>query len=224
MSEKKWTPQQMDAIQARGGTVLVSAAAGSGKTAVLVERVIGRILDADNPIDADRMLVVTFSNAAALEMKQRIMEKISGMIAENPTDERLQRQQLLLERAQISTIHAFCLELIRTNFQKLGISSNVRTGDEKELEILRRDIARETVERFHADGMDGTFARLVELLSSGRDDSRVFSTLFRLYDFVRSHPSHNDWLDHKLGFHDSTLPVEGTIWGQSILGYAREAV
>ena len=138
MSEKKWTPQQMDAIQARGGTVLVSAAAGSGKTAVLVERVIGRILDADNPIDADRMLVVTFSNAAALEMKQRIMEKISGMIAENPTDERLQRQQLLLERAQISTIHAFCLELIRTNFQKLGISSNVRTGDEKELEMLRR--------------------------------------------------------------------------------------
>ena len=91
------------------------------------------------------MLVVTFSNAAALEMKQRIMEKISGMIAENPADERLQRQQLLLERAQISTIHAFCLELIRTNFQKLGISSNVRTGDEKELEILRRDIARETV-------------------------------------------------------------------------------
>lgn len=224
MSEKKWTPQQMDAIQARGGTVLVSAAAGSGKTAVLVERVIGRILDADNPIDADRMLVVTFSNAAALEMKQRIMEKISGMIAENPADERLQRQQLLLERAQISTIHAFCLELIRTNFQKLGISSNVRTGDEKELEILRRDIARETVERFHADGMDGTFARLVELLSSGRDDSRVFSTLFRLYDFVRSHPFYNDWLDHKLGFYDSTLPVEGTIWGQSILGYAREAV
>ena len=90
MSEKKWTPQQMDAIQARGGTVLVSAAAGSGKTAVLVERVIGRILDADNPIDADRMLVVTFSNAAALERKQRIMEKISGMIAENTADECLQ--------------------------------------------------------------------------------------------------------------------------------------
>ena len=126
MSEKKWTPQQMDAIQARGGTVLVSAAAGSGKTAVLVERVIGRILDADNPIDADRMLVVTFSNAAALEMKQRIME----MIAENPADERLQRQQLLLERAQISTIHAFCLEQQKALFAR-NIPSRRKTGAKK---------------------------------------------------------------------------------------------
>ncbi|MEM1483916.1 helicase-exonuclease AddAB subunit AddA [Oscillospiraceae bacterium PP1C4] len=224
MAEKKWTPQQADAIYARGGTMLVSAAAGSGKTAVLVERVVGRILDKHDPIDADRMLVVTFSNAAALEMKQRIIARVSGMLAENPEDARLQRQQLLLGRAQISTIHSFCLELIRSNFQLLGISSNMRIADQKELDILRRDCARESVERFHAESDDGEFGRLVELLSSGRDDSRVFSTLFSLYDFVRSHPFYNDWLDRNLGFYSDGVRVADSIWGQCILCYADDAL
>ena len=92
MAERQWTPQQEDAIAARGGTVLVSAAAGSGKTAVLVERVVGRILDEKNPVDADRLLIVTFSNAAALEMKQRIMARMSELIAAHPEDRRLRRQ------------------------------------------------------------------------------------------------------------------------------------
>ena len=128
MAERQWTPQQADAIAARGGTMLVSAAAGSGKTAVLVERVVGRILDEKNPVDADRLLIVTFSNAAALEMKQRIMARMSELIAAHPEDRRLRRQQLLLGRAQISTIHSFCLELIRSNFQALGIASNTRAS------------------------------------------------------------------------------------------------
>ena len=105
MAERQWTPQQADAIAARGGTVLVSAAAGSGKTAVLVERVVGRILDEKNPVDADRLLIVTFSNAAALEMKQRIMARMSELIAAHPEDRRLRRQQLLLGRAQVERLH-----------------------------------------------------------------------------------------------------------------------
>lgn len=223
MADKKWTPEQENAIISRGGTVLVSAAAGSGKTAVLVERVVGRILDLDDPVDADRLLIATFSNAAALEMKQRITARISQLIAESPENERLQRQQLLLGRAQIGTIHSFCIDLIRSNFQVLGVPSNIRVGDEKELEILRRDCAHTVVEQFHAQDESGAFGQLVELLSSGRDDSRVFDTLFSLYDFVRSHPFYNDWLDQKQRLYDEGVRAVDSLWGQCILNYAADA-
>ena len=224
MAERQWTPRQRDAIEARGGTVLVSAAAGSGKTAVLVERAVGRILDPGQPVDADRLLVVNFSNAAALEMKQRIMARVAALAAEHPENARLRRQQLLLGRAQISTIHAFCSELIRQNFQLLGIASNIRTGDEKELEVLRRDCARGVVEEFFAREDGGRFARLVELLSTGRDDSRVFTTLFSLYDFVRSHPFYHGWMEAKLSYYNEGVPVADSIWGKCILGYAADAL
>ncbi len=222
MAEKRWTPEQQNAISARGGTVLVSAAAGSGKTAVLVERVVGLLLDEDHPVDADRLLVMTFSNAAALEMKQRIMARVSDMLAVHPDDEQLLRQQLLLGRAQIGTVHSFCISLIRENFQLLGISPNLRVADEKELEILRRDCASGTVERFHSE-RGAAFAELVELLSSGRDDSRLFSTLFSLYDFVRAHPFYRNWLDEKLGYYSPSVRVADSIWGQAILSYTAEA-
>ena len=222
MAERQWTPQQADAIDARGGTVLVSAAAGSGKTAVLVQRVIGLLLDAENPVDADRLLVVTFSNAAAAEMRQRIMERIGELLSQRPQDARLHRQQMLLGQAQISTIHSFCLELIRSNFQKLGLPAAMRTGDEKELELLRKDCAQQVVEEFHAQG--GDFLRLVELLSAGRDDSRVFSTLQQLYDFVRSHPFYQDWMREKLALYDPAVPAEQSLWGQCILNHAADAL
>lgn len=224
MAEKQWTEQQQDAINARGGTVLVSAAAGSGKTAVLVERVIHRILDKNNPIDADRLLVVTFSNAAALEMKQRIMARVNALLCENPNDALLKRQQLLLTRAHISTIHAFCLDLIRSNFQQLGISSNIRTADEKELDILRMDCAQESVERYYQKDTNGEFGHLIELLRSGRDDRAVFTTLFRLYDFVRSHPFYLNWLDQTMGFYGKGIKVTDSIWGKCILNYAKDAL
>ena len=223
MAERKWTPQQRDAIEARGGTVLVSAAAGSGKTAVLVERVIGRILDQEHPVDADRLLIATFSNAAALEMKQRISTRLNALLAQQPGDARLQRQQVLLARAQIGTIHAFCGNLIRTNFQALGLPSNIRVADEKELEVLRQECARQVVEEFHSREEE-PFLQLVELLSSGRDDSRVFSTLFSLYDFVRSHPFYHRWLEEKLAFYSDAVRVEDSIWGRTILSYAADAL
>ena len=146
MTSRNWTKEQLDAITARGGTVLVSAAAGSGKTAVLVERVIQRILDPIAPVDADRLLIVTFSKAAAQEMKQRISLKLSQLIEENPQDAALARQQSLLARAQISTIHSFCQELLRQNFQALDLPPDFRVGDEKELDLLRADAAAEVIE------------------------------------------------------------------------------
>ncbi len=224
MSERQWTPEQRDAIQARGGTLLVSAAAGSGKTAVLVERVVSRMLDQEHPVDADRMLIVTFSNAAAAEMKQRLMARVTQLLEANPESQQLQRQQLLLGRAQISTIHAFCLELIRSNFQKLGIPSNIRAADEKELELLRMDCAGQVVERFHQEDEDGRFGQLVELLSTGRDDRRLFQTLFQMYDFLLAHPFYQQWLGEKLELYDSHLPVEQSVWGTVILEYAQGAV
>ena len=224
MPDKRWTPDQLHAIEARGGTVLVSAAAGSGKTAVLVERVTGRILDPVCPVDADRMLVVTFSNAAALEMKQRLQARIGALLAENPTDARLQRQQMLLERAQISTIHSFCLELIRGGFQQLGIAANTRIGDEKELEVIRLDCAAQVIEEMYAGETGETFGKMVELVSTARDDKRVFTLLFDLYDFIRAHPFYHSWLEEKLELYDANIPVAETVWGRCVLDYARESV
>ncbi len=196
MAKKQWTPAQKDAISARGGTVLVSAAAGSGKTAVLIERIMGRILDPEHPIDADRMLVVTFSNAAAMEMKQRLMGALDEAMAEDPNSALLQRQRRLVERAKICTIHSFCFDLIRENFHRLGIPPNSRAADEKELSLLRRDCMEQAIEELYQD-KEAASHPLIELLSSGRDDRKLFSTLRDLYDFVRAHPFYHTWMDHK---------------------------
>ena len=117
-------------IRDRGGSVLVSAAAGSGKTAVLSERVIRLIANRENPTPADRLLIVTFSNAAAAEMKERIAKKLEELVEQNPADSYLTSQQLALQNATIGTIHAFCLQLIRTNFQQLSLSASLRIADE----------------------------------------------------------------------------------------------
>lgn len=222
-SAPKWTPAQQQAISCRGGTVLVSAAAGSGKTAVLVQRVIEILTDRENPVDANKILVVTFSNAAAEEMKQRIQARLSELIAQNPTDVYLMRQKTLLSAAHISTVHSFCLDLVRANFQLLDIPSDFRLGSESEIKLLEEDIAQETIEQNYEDN-DGRFSDLVELVSSGRDDSGLMNTLKRLYSFVRSHPFYRSWLDEKLLMYDDNIPVGETVWGKVILSYAVDAV
>ena len=220
MAERIWTKPQWDAITARGGSLLVSAAAGSGKTAVLVERAIRLLCDLENPVPADRLLVVTFSRAAAAEMKQRMSAQLSVMIAVDPANVHLQRQQALLQSAQISTIHSFCLELIRDNFQHLDISPDFSLADSGEIEIMQQDCARDCVEEFYQRDADGSFASLVELLSSGRDDSRLVETVLRIYAFSRSHPFYEHWLDKKRQMYDPSLPVADTVWGRSVLRHA----
>ena len=118
MSKTNWTHEQEAAIMTRDCRLLVSAAAGAGKTAVLVERIVSRILDEEKPIDVDRLLVVTFTNAAAREMKERIEAALSERLHDNPHDRRLQRQRLLIGKAAISTLHSFCLELVRQNYYR----------------------------------------------------------------------------------------------------------
>ena len=223
MSQNRWTTEQLQAIQGRGGSILVSAAAGSGKTAVLVERVIGMLTRGEDPVDADRLLVVTFSNAAAREMKQRISRRLWELSREAPGDLRLARQQLLLESAQISTIHAFCISLIRGHFQLLGIPAEFRVGDDRELEVLRLRTVQELMEEEYVKGED-SFFDLVELLSTARSDGRVERSILKLYDFVRNHPFYREWMERMLAEYDAQRPLSQTPWAAILLGYAADAL
>ncbi|MBQ6445688.1 MAG: UvrD-helicase domain-containing protein, partial [Clostridia bacterium] len=132
-----WTPDQLKAIDARGGTLIVSAAAGSGKTAVLVERCIRRLTDTEHPCSADRLLIVTFTRAATAEMRSRLAEAVSKKLLEDPTNEHLQKQQMLLPSAQICTIDSFCGYLVRENFEQLGLTPDFRMLDGTEVSVLQ---------------------------------------------------------------------------------------
>ena len=143
---RNWTAEQKNAIEARKGSVLVSAAAGSGKTAVLVERVIERLTDKENPTDADRLLIVTFTRAAAGEMRERIADAISERLRKDPTDENLINQQMLLPSAKICTIDSFCSSVVKEYFNYLDISPDFKMVDEGELSVIRQSAVDETIE------------------------------------------------------------------------------
>lgn len=224
MADRSWTGPQHDAIHARGGQVLVSAAAGSGKTAVLVERAVQLICDEHAPVDADRLLIVTFSRAAAAEMKQRMAARLAEMIHAAPENLYLQRQQALLSGAQISTVDSFCMELVRQNFESLEISPDFSVLDPGELTIMQNDCAAACIDWFFDNDSSGVFPELVELLSAGRDDRQLAETILRIYDFSLSHPFFEEWLDQKLAMYDLDTPVAETVWGNAILDYARSSV
>ena len=219
----KWTSRQRDAIEASGGSLLVSAAAGSGKTSVLVEKVI-EMLCRDNPISADKLLVVTFSNDAAAEMKNRMSARLSEKITQNHYDLHLLRQQALLFSAQISTIHSFCLELIKQNFHILGLSPDFSIADQNELEIMRGDCMDSCIEQFYLGDSDGSFSLLVELLSGGRDDKKVADYALKIYEFARSHPFYLEWLDEKLEMYSGNEPAAKTAWGQVIMAFSADGL
>lgn len=220
---RNWTPGQRDAIEARGGTLLVSAAAGSGKTAVLVQRVIERLTDERHPTDADRLLVVTFTKAAAAEMRDRIGAQISLLLEKDPYNMRLQRQQILLARAQISTIHSFCSELVRENFYKLDISPDFRILDDAEMTLLKNDAITQVLDEYYALE-DDLFFQLVDAFSAGRDDAKIVSTVETLYEFVRSHPFPERWLREKAALYREDVPASKSLWGETALHYAEDAV
>lgn len=147
MPDVKWTDAQKDAINARAGSVLVSAAAGSGKTAVLVQRIIDSITDKENPVSIDRMLIVTFTRAASAEMRSRIEAALNKLLLDDPYNKYLLRQKQLLYSAMISTIDGFCTEFVRRYFYKLGIQSDFRIADDGELNILRSKALDNTLEK-----------------------------------------------------------------------------
>ena len=185
MSKPNWTPAQAAAIEDRGGSLLVSAAAGSGKTAVLAERAVQLICDPVHPVEADRLLIVTFTNAAAAELRGRIGERLQAELRANPADARLQRQRMLLQRAAICTIDAFCLRLLQQNFQALEIPPDFAVGDAGTLEQLRQTALSETLEQAYRTAEFRAFA---DLYGKGRSDGAAGGLVLAAYDFLRSMP------------------------------------
>lgn len=209
MSKFSFTPAQQDAIDALGGSIIVSAAAGSGKTRVLVQRVIQRLTDPENPVSADRLLIVTFTKAAAAEMKSRISAAISDMLTLDPNNERLRRQQLLLPRADICTIHSFCSKLLKENFFALDINRDFRIGTESELSVIRHRTMSDIIEEKYASG-DERFTLLSELLSGKRSDSELERSLLTLYDSASAHPFPSEWLSEAAENYNPNIPLTKT--------------
>ena len=168
----KWTSEQQNVIDFRNRNILVSAAAGSGKTAVLVERIIKRITDKEHPVDIDKLLVVTFTNAAAAEMRERIGHAIEKQLEEYPADENLRKQQTLLHNAQITTIDSFCLFVVRNHFEEICLDPNFRIADQGELKLLELDVLNEVFEREY-EKQTPSFLQLVDAYSDKRSNKAV---------------------------------------------------
>ena len=220
-----WTEAQQNAIEARDGTVLVSAAAGSGKTAVLVERAIRRMTDPESPMDVSRLLVVTFTRAAAAEMKSRIAQRLSDMLLEHPEDARLQRQLILLPSARISTMDSFCTQLVRENFQQLGISPKFKISSGKELELLKMEVAEEILEEQYKKNETGSaFSRLTDLVTGGKNDEQLTDILLTTVTFIQSHPFPDVWLRQKQDMFVCGGDPARSVWGQALFRHAEEVV
>ena len=210
MSERQWTPAQKQAITTRGGDLLVSAAAGSGKTAVLTERVLNLISDREHPVDIDRLLIVTFSKASAEEMRQRIAARLYEKMEQEPENAALRRQSLLLGNAEICTIHAFCSRLIKENFQTLGLPGDMTLGQDGENELLQAAVLEALLDEEY-EKAEPDFMRLIELFSGSRHDRKVMTSLLQLYRFMRNHPFYREWAEKYIAA-DSETPLEETVW------------
>ncbi len=195
MMARNWTKDQHAAIYARESDVLVAAAAGSGKTAVLVERIIERITDEKHPIDLDRLLVVTFTNAAAAEMRQRIISALTQRIELNPENKNLRRQLALLPKASITTIHSFCLRVLRSNFNLLGLDPGFRLAETTENELLRLSALEEVMEEMYEDPIySDDFLKLTEAYLNIKNQDNFYILINQIYDFSMSLPNPELWL------------------------------
>lgn len=193
-----WTTEQQQVIDLRNRNILVSAAAGSGKTAVLVERIVKIITDKNHPVDIDHLLIVTFTNAAAAEMRERIGNAIEKALDEQPGNEHLLRQLTLIHNAQITTIDSFCLYVVRNHFHEIDLEPNFRIGDEGELKLLREDVLGRVLEQNYEEPSEA-FSDFVEGYASGRTDVALNKMILQLYEFSRSYPWPEKWLDSFVG-------------------------
>ncbi|WP_195977959.1 helicase-exonuclease AddAB subunit AddA [Blautia luti] len=194
----QWTKEQQEVIRLRDRNILVSAAAGSGKTAVLVERILSKITDNTHPADIDRLLIMTFTRAAAGEMKERISAVIEKALGEDPDNEHLQRQTTLLHAAQITTIDGFCAYIIRNYFHLIGLDPGYRTADEGELKLLRGDVVKALLEEHYAQ-KDEKFQKFVECFATGKSDENLGDLIQKLYEMAMSNPFPEEWLQKCLG-------------------------
>lgn len=215
--ESRWTPEQAQAIGAKTSNLLVAAAAGAGKTAVLVERIIRKITDDKNPVDIDRMLIVTFTNAAAAEMRERIGAAIEKSMDKKNSSKILQRQLTLLNKASITTIHSFCLEVIKNNFHSIDIDPNFRIADDTEATLMRLEALEDMFEeKYEAEKCTDDFLRLVECYGGSKDDSKLQEIVLSVFRFIQSSPWPHRWLaemTEKFNI-DDTFVFDDTPWAQ----------
>lgn len=231
----KWTPEQQQAIQAGERKILVAAAAGSGKTAVLVERIIQRLLDPANPLDLDRLLVVTFTEAAASEMRTRIGAALTKELNQDPANRHLKRQLALLHKAQISTLHSFCLSVVRRYFYKLGIDPAAQVMGERESLLLEQEVLEQVLEDRYTTGSE-FFFQLAEIYGSQRE-GMLGEEILRIARFLRALPFPDQWLEEALAYfeEDTVKPLEEMPWYpefisaitltvEAVLSYHRQAL
>lgn len=196
-----WTKEQREAIELHDTDILVSAAAGSGKTAVLVERILQMVTREENPIDVDRLLVVTFTKAAASEMKDRLMAALDQKRAQEPENEHLQRQSTYLHNAQISTIDGFCGYVIRNYFHLIDLDPGYRVVDEGEVKLLKTDVLRQVLETAYEEKQEA-FHTFVESYAPGKNDTALEEKVLELYEASQSHPWPEEWLDSCLAAYE----------------------
>ncbi|MBQ3408713.1 MAG: helicase-exonuclease AddAB subunit AddA [Clostridia bacterium] len=221
MADVKWTKEQQDAIFDSGSNILVAAAAGSGKTAVLVERIINKVINEN--VDIDKILVVTFTNAAASEMRERILEAIYKKMEELPDNKNLQRQLILINKASICTIDSFCLDVIRNNFFEIDVSANFRVADTTEIELLKQEVIDDIFEDKYLKN-DNDFLKLINTYTTYIDDEPLKQLILKIYSYIQSSPFPEIWLKEHVEMFNvkSTNNFADTVWGKILLDNLKE--
>ena len=219
MADVKWTKEQQDAINVRDSKVLVAAGAGSGKTAVLVERIIRKVID--DHIDIDKMLIVTFTNAAASEMKERIRARLYDEVANNPS---LQKQILYLNRSSIMTIDAFCKKAIKDYFYKIDIDPNFKIADNTENELLRLEAIDEVLEELYEKN-DASIIEVLDAYSTNKSDENLINLILSIHRFIQSCPKPLEWLAEKCDMYNVNVDdFSDTPWGKMLIDYTRKTI
>ena len=221
MAEIKFTPDQSRAIEHKEGGLLVSAAAGSGKTAVLVERAVRLLCQEENPIDADQLLIVTFTRAAAASLRAKLAQRLGAELAKRPGSTHLRRQKMLLQRAPICTIDSYCLQLLQTHFSLLDIPADFTTADGPQLAQLRRQALADALEIAY---QDPDFCAFADLYGKGRSDAMASRVLEQLHDFLSSMPRPEKTLEQFCAQWEGEEPLDDTRWGQELRAEAKRAV
>lgn len=204
-----WTEDQWKAIMARDKNILVAAAAGSGKTAVLVERIIQKILSAEDPINVDELLVVTFTSASAAEMRHRIGEALEAALVRNPDSRNLRKQLGLLNKASISTLHSFCMDVIRKYYYLIDLDPGFRIADDTEVQLLRDEVMDDLFEEEYGKKDNQRFFTLVDTFTNDRSDTELQEIVRIIYDFARSNPLPEQYLQSIVSMYD--VPLDARI-------------
>ena len=220
MATIKFTPQQSRAVDHSGSALLVSAAAGSGKTAVLVERAVRILCREEDPVDADRLLIVTFTRAAAASLRAKLAQRLSAELAKRPGSGHLRRQRMLLQRAPICTIDSYCLQLLKTHFSALDIPADFTTADGPQLAQLRRQALADALENAYNDP---DFCAFADLYGKGRSDAMASRVVEQLHDFLSSMPRPEKVLEAFCAQWEEDAPLDETRWGQTLRTEARRA-